>query len=66
MCGNGRMDPGEQCDGGGMGLSGLDECCTPDCKLVENAVCSPVNHECCEKCQIAPVNTPCRGASKEL
>ena len=39
MCGNGRIDKGEECDGGGMGLSGLDKCCSPDCKLVGDAEC---------------------------
>ncbi|KAK3775688.1 hypothetical protein RRG08_050525 [Elysia crispata] len=91
MCGNGLLDPGEECDGGGMGLSGLDKCCSPDCMLIGNAVCSldtldisvplggwvewlfignavcsPVNHECCVDCLVAAKDTPCRGESKEL
>ncbi|RUS81465.1 hypothetical protein EGW08_010763 [Elysia chlorotica] len=66
MCGNGLLDPGEECDGGGMGLSGLDPCCSSDCKLAAGATCSPVNHECCLDCQPAPKGYLCRGESKEL
>uniref|UniRef100_A0A0B7ACT7 Peptidase M12B domain-containing protein n=1 Tax=Arion vulgaris TaxID=1028688 RepID=A0A0B7ACT7_9EUPU len=66
LCGNGIIDKNEDCDGGGMGLSGLDQCCSRDCKLVGNAVCSSTNFECCKDCQMAPQNILCRGSSKEL
>ncbi|CAG5128769.1 unnamed protein product, partial [Candidula unifasciata] len=66
LCGNGIIDKGEDCDGGGMGLSGLDKCCSRECKFIGNATCSATNSECCKNCQMAPRNTLCRGASREL
>lgn len=39
LCGNGIIDKGEQCDGGGMGLSGLDPCCSRNCKFIGNSTC---------------------------
>ncbi|CAG5126076.1 unnamed protein product, partial [Candidula unifasciata] len=66
FCGNGIIDKDEDCDSGGMGLSGLDSCCSASCKLIGNATCSPVNYECCKDCQMAPANTLCRGSSREL
>nr|KAI8744900.1 ADAM 17-like protease isoform X2 [Biomphalaria glabrata] len=65
MCGNGKIDKDEQCDSGGLGISGLDPCCDNSCKLKPNATCSPVNWECCKNCIIAPRDMVCRGASKE-
>lgn len=59
-CGNGVVDPGEQCDAGAYGLSDLDKCCTKSCNLREYASCSEKNDECCEDCQIAPAGKVCR------
>lgn len=43
LCGNGIIDKQEDCDGGGMGLSGLDTCCSANCKFIKNATCRYVN-----------------------
>ncbi|XP_050419252.2 ADAM 17-like protease [Patella vulgata] len=59
-CGNGVLDTGEECDGGKTGKEDKDACCTPDCKLKGNAICSSMNYECCKDCKIAPVGTICR------
>ncbi|CAG5122233.1 unnamed protein product, partial [Candidula unifasciata] len=60
ICGNGKLDPGEQCDAGFMGRFMLDDCCDSFCKLLGNATCSPVNHECCFDCAVATAGTTCR------
>ncbi|KAH9495571.1 hypothetical protein Btru_013628, partial [Bulinus truncatus] len=65
LCGNGIIDKDEQCDSGGLGISGIDPCCDSNCKFKGNAKCSPVNSECCRDCQMAPRDMICRGASKE-
>ena len=51
LCGNGIVDPGEQCDDS----SG---CCTATCQLAANAQCSG-NSMCCQQCQYAPTSTSC-------
>ncbi|ESO89988.1 hypothetical protein LOTGIDRAFT_218462 [Lottia gigantea] len=63
-CGNGKIDSGEECDGGRTGKEGNDPCCSKDCKLIGNAVCSNVNYECCVDCQVASTDTVCREAFK--
>lgn len=67
LCGNGRIDQGEQCDGGYLGKFGLDECCNQDCTLnsFKSAVCTPANYGCCSSnCQIQSANVFCNGAEK--
>lgn len=67
LCGNGRIDQGEECDGGYLGKFGLDECCNQDCTLnsVKSAVCTPVNYGCCSSsCQIQSAGVFCNGAEK--
>ncbi|CAL1547018.1 unnamed protein product, partial [Lymnaea stagnalis] len=66
MCGNGIVDKNEDCDSGGLGLSGQDPCCSATCKLNPGSVCSSTNYECCQNCNLAPRGTVCRGKSKEL
>ena len=45
LCGNGRIDPGEECDEGFWGRvelkpdSGLTSCCTAECTLKAGATC---------------------------
>ena len=64
-CGNGVVDPGEQCDGGGP-------CCNPDCTLASaDTVCRPANGVCdvqetcngvtsdCPIDEFAPAGTSC-------
>ncbi|XP_070186464.1 ADAM 17-like protease [Littorina saxatilis] len=60
-CGNGLIDPEEECDAGYLGKFGLDPCCSSQCFLVSTATCSPVNHECCENCQMAGAGFQCLG-----
>ncbi|OWF44607.1 ADAM 17-like protease [Mizuhopecten yessoensis] len=56
FCGNGRVDEDEECDAGTFG----DQCCNKECKLVDDAVCSPWNFACCHSnCKVAPVGTVC-------
>ncbi|XP_041374595.1 ADAM 17-like protease [Gigantopelta aegis] len=64
LCGNGKVDRGEDCDGGEQARNGLDPCCTSQCRFRGGATCSSMNYECCEKCQMASHGFPCRGDSK--
>lgn len=60
QCGNGIVEPGEDCDPGSSGSS----CCNPQtCKFAAGAVCDPASSPCCTgKCQYAPKTTVCRPA----
>ncbi|XP_056012005.1 ADAM 17-like protease [Ostrea edulis] len=63
VCGNGRIEANEECDAGFNG----DRCCTPDCQLQNGALCSPMNHECCnDKCRTADNNTVCHALPDNL
>ncbi|KAH9498611.1 hypothetical protein Btru_007784 [Bulinus truncatus] len=64
VCGNGKIDEGEQCDAGLMSRFDLDPCCNSYCQFVKDASCSPANHECCLNCQMAPSGTTCRSNSE--
>ncbi|KAK7506680.1 hypothetical protein BaRGS_00002155 [Batillaria attramentaria] len=59
VCGNGLIDPEEECDAGYLGRFGLDPCCDSSCFLKGTSTCSPVNHGCCLNCQTAPAGTTC-------
>ncbi|KAH9385941.1 uncharacterized protein NEMAJ01_0837 [Nematocida major] len=61
ICGNGLVEEGEECDAGPFG----DACCTPDCKLRINALCSDFNSGCCNGCQPAKAGTVCRKSQNE-
>ena len=54
QCGNGMVDPGEECDCGFEAnciLSGEFECCDmKTCKLKKNTECS--HGECCDNCRV--------------
>ncbi|KAK3578104.1 hypothetical protein CHS0354_007814 [Potamilus streckersoni] len=60
FCGNGRVDQGETCDEGWETSQGKGQCCDENCKLRPGAKCSPVNAQCCYKCQIASSTQECR------
>ncbi|XP_076460150.1 ADAM 17-like protease [Babylonia areolata] len=60
LCGNGKVDGEEECDAGYLGQFNLDPCCSSECLLIGSATCSPVNHECCQNCFVAPLGTVCR------
>jgi hypothetical protein len=59
QCGNGILEPGEECDAGIGGSS----CCTTSCKLTSGSVCDPETSSCCtDSCQFASASTVCRAA----
>lgn len=46
QCGNGIVEPGEECDCGGTEGCGADSCCDPtSCKFKDGAVCDDANEE---------------------
>ncbi|KAH9498763.1 hypothetical protein Btru_005068 [Bulinus truncatus] len=59
LCGNGKVEPGEECDAGAIGLVNADSCCSKFCKLIPPAVCSDLNTECCANCRLASARTVC-------
>ncbi len=64
QCGNGLVDPGEECDEGDQHLL-EKQCCTKRCTLLENAQCSPFNHDCCTgHCKMANGGQRCRRADR--
>uniref|UniRef100_A0AC34FBR8 Uncharacterized protein n=1 Tax=Panagrolaimus sp. ES5 TaxID=591445 RepID=A0AC34FBR8_9BILA len=74
LCGNGILEPGEECDGGGrfvaeqMGESAgtADPCCTSECKLRPNALCSPKHAECCSAaCDYRQADSMCQPRNNE-
>ncbi|KAN0061692.1 hypothetical protein ACQY0O_005684 [Thecaphora frezii] len=59
QCGNGILEPGEECDAGPEGSS----CCTAQCRLTSGAQCDPQTSPCCtSRCQFAPSTQVCRPA----
>ncbi|XP_072934228.1 uncharacterized protein Meltrin [Epargyreus clarus] len=66
-CGNGFVEPGEQCDCGlAAGASPCAACCQPDtCTLRANATCAV--GECCDHttCRPKPAGSLCRAADRE-
>ncbi|XP_004082314.1 disintegrin and metalloproteinase domain-containing protein 17 isoform X2 [Oryzias latipes] len=70
VCGNSRVEEGEQCDPGLLNLN-KDPCCTPDCQFKPTAKCSDTNSLCCKNCQFKargercqePINATCKGIS---
>ncbi|KAK5906097.1 hypothetical protein CgunFtcFv8_001991 [Champsocephalus gunnari] len=60
VCGNGRLDKGEECDCG-IAEECDNKCCNPvTCKLNSGAACA--QGLCCDNCQIRVAGTPCRGS----
>lgn len=61
MCGNGIVEPGEDCD---PGVGRNSTCCDPaTCKFTQSAVCDPLSSDCCtSSCQFAPSTQVCRPA----
>ena len=57
-CGNGRLDPGEQCENKGTG------CCTDRCVLRPGADCN-IGHCCTKDCRFKPAGTVCRVAAAD-
>uniref|UniRef100_A0A7E4UXN5 Peptidase M12B domain-containing protein n=1 Tax=Panagrellus redivivus TaxID=6233 RepID=A0A7E4UXN5_PANRE len=73
VCGNGVLEPGEECDPGGYWLPAdsasepkPDRCCTRRCKLVPNARCSPRHSDCCAPtCDYQPTEHLCLPQNNE-
>ncbi|XP_008115827.1 disintegrin and metalloproteinase domain-containing protein 17 isoform X1 [Anolis carolinensis] len=61
VCGNSRVDEGEECDPGLLRLY-EDPCCTSDCMLRQNATCSDRNSPCCKGCQFETAQKKCQEA----
>ncbi|XP_063079558.1 disintegrin and metalloproteinase domain-containing protein 17 [Engraulis encrasicolus] len=70
VCGNSRVEDGEECDPGLLHLS-HDPCCTSSCKLRPGKQCSDRNSACCQDCMYEvegkacqePINATCTGMS---
>uniref|UniRef100_A0A8C5NJ84 ADAM metallopeptidase domain 32 n=1 Tax=Junco hyemalis TaxID=40217 RepID=A0A8C5NJ84_JUNHY len=61
VCGNGVVEPGEQCDCGTAQECQKDRCCAPNCRLKPRAKCA--SGLCCRNCQFKWRNTLCRPAA---
>lgn len=62
MCGNGILEPGEECD---PGRDSNSQCCDAEsCTFTSGSVCDPASgHTCCTpQCQFSPATTLCRAA----
>ncbi|KAM9840043.1 disintegrin and metalloproteinase domain-containing protein 17 isoform 2-T2 [Aulostomus maculatus] len=70
VCGNSRVEEGEECDPGLLHINS-DHCCTANCRLRLDAQCSDRNSACCKNCQFEakgevcqePINATCKGRS---
>nr|XP_046267975.1 disintegrin and metalloproteinase domain-containing protein 17a [Scatophagus argus] len=61
VCGNSRVENGEECDPGLLHLND-DLCCSSDCKFKQNAQCSDRNSPCCRNCKFEQAGTRCQEA----
>ncbi|XP_078206102.1 disintegrin and metalloproteinase domain-containing protein 17 isoform X5 [Callithrix jacchus] len=61
VCGNSRVDEGEECDPGIMYLNS-DTCCNSDCMLKQGVQCSDRNSPCCKNCQFETAQKKCQEA----
>uniref|UniRef100_A0A3Q1AXY9 ADAM metallopeptidase domain 17a n=1 Tax=Amphiprion ocellaris TaxID=80972 RepID=A0A3Q1AXY9_AMPOC len=59
VCGNSRVEDGEECDPGLLHLSN-DSCCSSDCKFKPDAQCSDRNSPCCRECKYEQAGTRCQ------
>ncbi|NXA37401.1 ADAM9 protein, partial [Eudromia elegans] len=57
-CGNGILEPGEQCDCGSAAQCKLDACCSSTCRRKRGAVCATGG--CCKNCKPLPEGAVCR------
>ncbi|XP_069476453.1 disintegrin and metalloproteinase domain-containing protein 9-like [Ambystoma mexicanum] len=58
ICGNKHVEIGEECDCG-FPQECTNVCCDPEtCRLIKGASCA--SGECCKRCQLAALGTPCR------
>lgn len=61
VCGNSRVEEGEECDPGLLHLND-DTCCTFDCKFKPDVQCSDRNSPCCRNCMFEKAGTRCQEA----
>ncbi|MBN3311271.1 ADA17 protein, partial [Amia calva] len=61
VCGNSRVEEGEECDPGLLHLHD-DLCCTSDCKFKPHAQCSDRNSPCCKRCKFESSGKVCQEA----
>uniref|UniRef100_A0A673C6G9 Disintegrin and metalloproteinase domain-containing protein 17 n=1 Tax=Sphaeramia orbicularis TaxID=375764 RepID=A0A673C6G9_9TELE len=61
VCGNSRVEEGEECDPGLLHLND-DLCCTSDCKFKPDSQCSDRNSPCCRNCKFELAGTRCQEA----
>ncbi|XP_076604268.1 disintegrin and metalloproteinase domain-containing protein 17a isoform X2 [Chaetodon auriga] len=61
VCGNSRVEEGEECDPGLLHLND-DLCCSSDCKFKRGAQCSDRNSPCCRNCKFEQAGTRCQEA----
>uniref|UniRef100_A0A8B9LQX1 ADAM metallopeptidase domain 17a n=1 Tax=Astyanax mexicanus TaxID=7994 RepID=A0A8B9LQX1_ASTMX len=59
LCGNSRVEEGEECDPGLLHLND-DPCCTGKCKFRKNAQCSDRNSPCCSNCHFQQPGKVCQ------
>ncbi|KAM7395873.1 hypothetical protein PAMA_007245 [Pampus argenteus] len=70
VCGNSRVELGEECDPGLLHINS-DRCCTDTCRLRPGAQCSDRNSACCKNCRFEsqgevcqePIDATCKGHS---
>ncbi|XP_075964560.1 disintegrin and metalloproteinase domain-containing protein 17a [Anarhichas minor] len=70
VCGNSRVEDGEECDPGLLHLND-DPCCSADCTFKRDAQCSDRNSPCCWSCMFElagrrcqePISATCKGIS---
>lgn len=63
-CGDGVLDPGEDCDCGGEGEDCQeDPCCNPDCTFKGDVLCT--SGPCCLQCKYIVTGRLCRGKAAE-
>uniref|UniRef100_A0A8B9GHK0 ADAM metallopeptidase domain 32 n=1 Tax=Amazona collaria TaxID=241587 RepID=A0A8B9GHK0_9PSIT len=63
VCGNGIVEPGEQCDCGAAEACMKDKCCTAGCRFKPGVKCS--SGLCCDDCQFKHKHWQCRPAADE-
>ncbi|RXN19098.1 disintegrin and metallo ase domain-containing 17-like isoform X2 [Labeo rohita] len=59
LCGNSRVEEGEDCDPGLLHLNG-DPCCTAKCEFRNQAQCSDRNSPCCKNCRYESEHKICQ------
>ncbi|XP_063040209.1 disintegrin and metalloproteinase domain-containing protein 17a [Engraulis encrasicolus] len=59
LCGNSRVEEGEECDPGLLHLND-DPCCSAQCKFRPDAECSDRNSPCCKNCMFESAQKTCQ------